>query len=189
MNKLQEFIKNDDFHFADNNGIFLHLWNYLVSKVLSYNQFTFLNFFAELLANEFTNGMFRRVQPTLILAKLHCVDTGSVPSIRQCCFDALVFHHGVGIYLYENLPRSNCFLRSLELGGISCHPHALLLTILIRGWLGLPFSDSKIHGANMGPIWGRQDPGGPHVGPMNLAIWVAYRCVNVSGSFQNKDAV
>ena len=31
--------------------------------------------------------------------------------------------------------------------------------------------DSKIHGANMGPTWGRQDPGGPHVGPMNLAIW------------------
>ena len=31
--------------------------------------------------------------------------------------------------------------------------------------------DSKVHGANMGPIWGRQDPGGPHVGPMNLALW------------------
>ena len=31
--------------------------------------------------------------------------------------------------------------------------------------------DSKVHGANMGPIWGRQDPG-PHVGPMNFAIWV-----------------
>ena len=31
---------------------------------------------------------------------------------------------------------------------------------------------SKVHGANMGPIWGRQDPGGPHVGPMNFAIWV-----------------
>ena len=31
--------------------------------------------------------------------------------------------------------------------------------------------DSKDHGANMGPIWGRQDPGGPHVGPMNHAIW------------------
>ena len=27
----------------------------------------------------------------------------------------------------------------------------------------------------MGPIWGRQDPGGPHVGPMNLAIWVTHR--------------
>ena len=23
----------------------------------------------------------------------------------------------------------------------------------------------------MGPSWGRQDPGGPHVGHMNLAIW------------------
>ena len=31
--------------------------------------------------------------------------------------------------------------------------------------------DSKIHGANMGSIWGRQDPGGPHVGPMNFDIW------------------
>ena len=31
--------------------------------------------------------------------------------------------------------------------------------------------DSKDHGANMGSIWGRQDPGGPHVGPMNFAIW------------------
>ena len=24
----------------------------------------------------------------------------------------------------------------------------------------------------MGPIRGRQDPGGPHVGPMNFAIWL-----------------
>ena len=24
----------------------------------------------------------------------------------------------------------------------------------------------------MGPLWGRQDPGGPHVGPMNIAILV-----------------
>ena len=31
--------------------------------------------------------------------------------------------------------------------------------------------ESKVHVANMGPTWGRQDPGGPHVGPMNLAIW------------------
>ena len=31
--------------------------------------------------------------------------------------------------------------------------------------------DSKVHGANMGPIWGRQGRGGPHAGPMNFAIW------------------
>ena len=30
---------------------------------------------------------------------------------------------------------------------------------------------SKVHGANVGPIWGRQDPGGPHVGPTYFAIW------------------
>ena len=30
--------------------------------------------------------------------------------------------------------------------------------------------DNKVHGAYMGPTWGQQDPGGPHVGPMNLAI-------------------
>ena len=35
--------------------------------------------------------------------------------------------------------------------------------------------DSKVHGANMGPTWGRQDPGMPHVGPMNLAIWAGFR--------------
>ena len=40
----------------------------------------------------------------------------------------------------------------------------------LHNWQNCP--DSKVHGANMGPIWGRQDPGGPHVGPVNFAIWV-----------------
>ena len=31
--------------------------------------------------------------------------------------------------------------------------------------------NSKVHEASMGPIWGRQDPGGPHIGPMNFPIW------------------
>ena len=39
------------------------------------------------------------------------------------------------------------------------------------------FTDSKVRGANMGPIWSRQDPGGPHVGPMNFAIWVTISMV------------
>ena len=46
---------------------------------------------------------------------------------------------------------------------------------IVGVWLPVaPFSNipnSKVHGANMGPIWGRQDPGGPHVCPMNFAIW------------------
>ena len=34
------------------------------------------------------------------------------------------------------------------------------------------FPDSKVHRANMGPTWVLSSPGGPHAGPMNLAIRV-----------------
>ena len=34
------------------------------------------------------------------------------------------------------------------------------------------YPDSKVHVANMGPTWAMSAPGGPHAGPMNLAIWV-----------------
>ena len=51
-------------------------------------------------------------------------------------------------------------------------------TVVANAMLCLPsigtsyYPESKVHGAIMGPIWGRQDPGVPHVGPMNFAIWV-----------------
>ena len=38
--------------------------------------------------------------------------------------------------------------------------------------------NNKVHGTYMGPTWDRQDPGGPHVGPMNLAIREAISCTN-----------
>ena len=40
------------------------------------------------------------------------------------------------------------------------------------------YRDSKVHGANMGPIWGRQDPGGPHDGLMNFVMWVFNSTMN-----------
>ena len=46
------------------------------------------------------------------------------------------------------------------------HPDFFFATTLKR------VPDSKVHGSHMGPIWGRKDPGGPHVGPMNFLIWV-----------------
>ena len=53
----------------------------------------------------------------------------------------------------------------------------------MAGWpflaLGDTYPESKVHWANMGPIWGRQDPGGLHVGPMNFAIWVHYMVKNI----------
>ena len=38
---------------------------------------------------------------------------------------------------------------------------------------------SKVHGANMGPTWGRQDPGGPHVGHVDLAICNAIHFIKI----------
>ena len=46
------------------------------------------------------------------------------------------------------------------------------LCVALIYWNLASYPDSKVHGANMGPIWGLQDPGGPHVGPINFAIWV-----------------
>ena len=45
--------------------------------------------------------------------------------------------------------------------------------------------DNKVHGANMGSIWGRQDPGGPHVAPWTLLSGIkplaACRLWSISG--------
>ena len=60
-------------------------------------------------------------------------------------------------------------VRSRQVLGLEFERFAV--EIVLIGWQHNP--DSKVHGANMGPIWGRQDPGGPHVGPMNFAIWEA----------------
>ena len=40
---------------------------------------------------------------------------------------------------------------------------------------GINPPDSNVHGANMGPTWLLSSPGGPHVDPMNLAIWAIVR--------------
>ena len=54
----------------------------------------------------------------------------------------------------------------------AAHPHlAWLILLICIPAESLP--DSKVHGANMGSITGRQDPGGPHVGPMNFTILAA----------------
>ena len=49
--------------------------------------------------------------------------------------------------------------------------------------------DSKILGAHMEPTWCRQDPGGPHVGPMKIAIWDNLTWSNVSSMTNNQTAI
>ena len=59
--------------------------------------------------------------------------------------------------------------------GCTAEVQCICLSSNVRDCIGSvlgQFPDSKNHGANMGPIWGRYNPGGPHVGPINFAIWV-----------------
>ena len=65
---------------------------------------------------------------------------------------------------------------------VRCEPtlaHCSMFTGTLPRWAKIAvtdgYPDSKVHGANVGPIWGRQDPGGTHVGPMNFAIWVSIK--------------
>ena len=50
-------------------------------------------------------------------------------------------------------------------------PHRFLIGSTVWSIVRNTFSngpDSKVHGANIGPIWGRQDPCGPHVASWTL---------------------
>ena len=67
------------------------------------------------------------------------------------------------VHPYKQLKPLDCFVHIQCARQWTCHD---LVTL---GFDAIP--DSNVHGASMGPIWGRQDPGGPHVGAMNFAIW------------------
>ena len=76
---------------------------------------------------------------------------------------------------YEDIRAT--FLELLSSTSVICCSYLQYL-ILKDGRSKFPYTDntpdSKVRGANMGPTWGRKDPGGPHVGHMNIAIWDHY---------------
>ena len=65
----------------------------------------------------------------------------------------------------EKVPHSSHV--RLRYGGVFCEFSVWFM--FFTNYCNAP--DSKVHGVNMGPIWGQQDPDGPHVDPMNFAIW------------------
>ena len=74
-----------------------------------------------------------------------------------------------------------------------CFSQCIACFILFLSWLCVTrhVPDSKVHGANMGPTWVLSAPDGPHVGPVNLAIWgfLLYIILNVSAWFSIKPAI
>ena len=51
----------------------------------------------------------------------------------------------------------------------------------------MTYSDRKVHVANMGPTWVLSAPGGPHIGPMNLAIGLVMQNARVSIPYSYQD--
>ena len=84
----------------------------------------------------------------------------------RCCVENITYITGAFRFTNKTQIKAN---------GLS-HPdllsYLLVLTVALNCQFDCSCPDRKVHGAIMGPIWGRQDPGGPHVGPMNFAIWV-----------------
>ena len=69
-----------------------------------------------------------------------------------------------------------CCTDVVRYSGYIWEPHRLSTGFQEISRVTLP--DSKVHGANVGPIWVLSAPDGPHVGPTNLAIGVyMYGCV------------
>ena len=89
------------------------------------------------------------------------------------CFDTVGCHYNI-------TPRFECSNAVINKARTSDSDITVGLSCVFWVFFLMSIPDSKVHGANMGPIWDRQDPGGPHVGPMNLAIWdgiMALHCV------------
>ena len=91
-------------------------------------------------------------------------------SINQFYYYCWVF--GLSLVLSINL--GNFF--SMEMG-------FYFMTVAREG------PDSKVHGANVGPSWGRQDPSGPHVGHMNFAIWDVFWAYQYCARFLESSAM
>ena len=68
-------------------------------------------------------------------------------------------------------PRNNSWVSMAIWLSYRCRISDRKLCIIVMGQRNA-CPNSKVHGAYMRPTWGRQEPGGPHVGPMILAIWV-----------------
>ena len=78
----------------------------------------------------------------------------------------LTFQQTMLNYIHPNTPTEQCAHHSLARDAVI-------------------FTENKVYGANVGPIWGRHDPGGPPFGPMNIAIWVTIVCCNIPKYFGN----
>ena len=79
------------------------------------------------------------------------------------------FYHIVG---YNKSSMANCW-EQMGLAAPVFYGDTATINEHLKTWHAvISYPDSRVHGADIGPIWGRHDPGGPHVGPVNLATCI-----------------
>ena len=113
-----------------------------------------------------------------------CLPAGYVCSMRQKQTRAISYRIQL-LWSFENNGQTRKKfaigpLFSTLLNDVSANePIMRDMTYVTCALVGLDRShpESKVLGANMGPIWGRHDPGGQHVDPMNFIEWVVERGV------------
>ena len=94
-------------------------------------------------------------------------ETGGFPKKSRWC-EILIF----SVVSLNKLLNEQPSCRSFETPRRSCDVISMKYYQPKSQHLQCSYPDRKVYGADMGPTWGRQEPGGPHVGPMNIAIWV-----------------
>ena len=117
----------------------------------------------------------RKHQSSASLAFVQGIHRGPVNSPHKWPVTRKIFH--------ENDSRLHSgWLKQYTCGRPRTSPGRYSRIWLCSAWE--EYLDNKVHGTYIGPTRGRQDPGGPHVGPMNLDIRVALS----PSDYQNKTA-
>ena len=106
----------------------------------------------------------------------------------KCSYPPYSLYVFTGYFHLNTMPYALSCLHIWTEGQVAASTDSILILCFWGpcGFIACPKAhpDSKVHWAHMGPTWGRQDPGGPHVGPMNLAIWAyTFLCHIRIGSF------
>ena len=99
---------------------------------------------------------------------------------RPCYFSLSCYGHVLHRFSMESSPEMNCVIYWI-IHDVSL-PWIVYYCLFMTGNYPLKIytsPDNKVHGADMGPIWGRQDPDGPHGSPMNFAIWVKITIIGI----------
>ena len=102
---------------------------------------------------------------------VHHLSNGNSYKYHPSLFITLTNTYDSGYQGYLAIPTHKCGRNVLLLLDSICECMWLLWKLELSAYQGYMDPDSKVHEVNMGPIWGRQDPNGLHVGPMNFAFW------------------